>query len=123
MNAPETWLPVVGFEGRYEVSSLGRVCSLTRRWRKGERSMMRPGTSSWGYLRVNLTKPDGKTCVLKKVHTLVAQAFIPNPENKATVNHKDSNKLNNAVPNLEWNTQIENITHYFNHKKSNPQPA
>lgn len=119
MNAPETWLPVVGFEGLYEVSDLGQIRSL----KCGKRRLMRPGTTSWGYLRVNLTLADHKTCVNKKVHTLVAQAFIPNPENKATVNHKDSNKLNNAVSNLEWNTQIENITHYFNHKKSKLQPA
>jgi hypothetical protein len=63
-----------------------------------------------GYKQVVIKDPNGKS-VGEKVHRLVAQTFIPNPENKRTVNHKDGNKLNNHVDNLEWMTHMENLEH------------
>lgn len=65
-----------------------------------------------GYLVVQLF--DGECFRLKKVHRLVAMAFIPNPENKPTVNHKDGNKHNNCVSNLEWATNSEQLIHAAN---------
>jgi len=63
-----------------------------------------------GYLKVRIDK------VNKLIHRLVAQTFIPNPNNKSIVHHKDGNKLNNYVDNLEWVTQSENIKHYLINK-------
>jgi NUMOD4 motif/HNH endonuclease len=108
----EVWKSVVGYKGRYEVSSMGRVRSLDRlssigRIVKG-RMMVLP-ISHAGYPRVQLTdhgKPDTQI-----VSRLVAKAFIPNPENKPCVNHIDGRPLNNSVDNLEWATYQENTRH------------
>lgn len=88
----EVWKPIVGYEGRYEVSNLGMV-------RQGEKSVSQYKDGK-GYLRVFLCK-DGKQRNVK-VHRLVALAFIPNPDNLPCVNHKDEVKTNNQVDNLEW---------------------
>lgn len=113
----EEWLPVVGFEGIYEISNIGRV----KRCRRSQIYTTSRGThnrifserlmklSEGEYVTVCLTK-DG-TFSYPGVHRLVAQAFIPNPENKPEVNHKDGNKHNNNVTNLEWVTSKENIQH------------
>lgn len=98
----EIWKPVVGYEGLYEVSSYGRVRSLDRYdsrncFRKGELMNFFYGC---GYLKVVFCKNG----IAKKylVHRLVAQAFIPNPDNLPQVNHIDEDKSNNCVENLEW---------------------
>jgi DNA-binding CsgD family transcriptional regulator len=70
---------------------------------------MKPALNGGGYLYVTLFK-DGKR-YNKMLHRLVAETFIPNPENKPQVNHIDGNKLNNVIENLEWNTQFENMNH------------
>lgn len=102
----ENWKPVIGFEGQYEVSDKGNVRSLrrliegksgTKYYRDG--CILKPQTSS-SYAQVYLTV-DGKQKWFK-VHRLVAEAFIPNPDNLPCINHKDENKLNNSVDNLEW---------------------
>jgi len=67
-------------------------------------------TNHNGYKKVSLKGKDGKLKTFR-VHRLVAEAFISNPDNKPTVNHKDKNKNNNNVTNLEWNTSLENTTH------------
>lgn len=106
----EIWKDVVGFEGLYLVSNLGKVRSLVRGTKlidKSEGIMAK--TKHKGYEYVNIWK-DGK-CKKGIVHRLVAQAFIPNPENKPCVNHKDFNRSNNSVENLEWVTYRENIRH------------
>lgn len=116
----ELWLPIKGFEGLYEVSSFGKVKSLDRRveytHRWGSKTTMKQvgkiknlSFTGSGYLFVGLSK--NGIPYPKDVHRIVATHFIPNPENKKCVNHKDGNKLNNCVDNLEWCTYSENITH------------
>lgn len=107
----ETWKSVVGYEGLYEVSDLGRVRSLVKRnrWKPG---ILKPGKNTHGYLQVLLCK-DGKRKNMK-VHRLVAEAFIPNPNHLDTVNHKDEVKTNNTVSNLEWMTIADNVAYSVN---------
>lgn len=100
---------IAGYEGLYEIDRQGNVysCVTTASRRKGLIKQQDNGT---GYQRVNLFDNNGKA---RKhyVHRLVAQAFVPNPENKPNVNHIDCNIKNNSVENLEWCTQSENIKH------------
>lgn len=111
----ERWLPVVGFEGLYEVSSLGRVKSLgNNRFKKEVIMNLHPNKKS-GYLYVPLYK--NKKKYNKKVHRLVAIAFIPNPLNLPHINHKDENKQNNCVDNLEWCTHKYNVNYGTRNKK------
>ena len=111
----EKWRPVVGFEDAYEVSNTGRVRSIGRyvksRWGQTWYNMheLKIQTSKKGYKTVVLHR-DGDY-YQKQVHRLVAEAFIPNPENMEQVNHKDTDKANNNVSNLEWCTQRENVNH------------
>lgn len=95
----EVWKPVVGYEDLYEVSSFGRVKSLNYN-RTGKEKIRKPLKTKYGYLQVNLCK-DGKPKNFK-VHRLVAENFIPNPLNLPQINHKDENKENNFVENLEF---------------------
>lgn len=103
----EVWKQIDGYEN-YEVSNLGRVRSLPKKTRKGIR-VLKPIKQS--YLTVDLCK-DG---VVKKhlIHRIVAKEFISNPEMKQEVNHKDGNKHNNSIDNLEWVTRCENRKHAF----------
>lgn len=101
----EIWKDIIGYEGRYQVSNLGRVKSLNYNNTNKEK-ILKPKKESNGYLRVNLSK-NGKA-KMHSVHRLVAIAYIPNPENKETVNHKNENKEDNRVENLEWMTSYEN---------------
>lgn len=101
----EIWKDVKGFEGRYQVSNLGRLKSLTRK----TPCIMVPVVHHTGYVHASLVKDRKRYNV--NVHRIVAEAFIPNPEGKKTVNHIDGNKSNNVVSNLEWSTQKENINH------------
>lgn len=99
---------VQGYEGLYKVSNLGNV--KTFNWRNAKKeAILKPATNKNGYLQVALQK-DGKLKSFK-VHRLVAQSFLLNLENKPQVNHKDCNKKNNRVDNLEWCTPKENTTH------------
>lgn len=94
---------VVGYEGLYAVTSCGRVWSYKRN------RFMTPLDAGYGYMVVCLRK-DGKQ-INKRVHRLVAEAYIPNPEGKEQVNHKDENKKNNCLNNLEWMTSKENCNY------------
>lgn len=109
----EIWKDIQGYEGLYQISSCGRVKSLN-----SKRKYMKPLHATSGYLRVQLYK-NGKPHDFY-IHILVAQAFIPNRENKQEVNHKDGNKENNDVENLEWVSRSENQIHAI---KTNLRPA
>lgn len=99
----EEWRPVVGYEGLYEASSFGRVKSLDRYNSKNcfiKGRILKQSNDGRGYMSIQL-------CLNGKierylVHRLIAQTFIPNPDNLPQVNHKDENKSNNRVDNLEW---------------------
>lgn len=100
---------VKGFEGLYCIDENGTICSLvsTASRRKG---IIKPFMNNSGYLRVRIHDSNGKPKTFY-VHRLVAETFIPNPENLLIVNHIDANKENNKISNLEWCTQKENIKH------------
>lgn len=107
-NNVENWRDLVGFEGNYEVSDLGRVRSIkTSQGTKRER--LKKFSERSGYLYVNLWKENKP--YNEAVHRAVAKAFLPNP--KATVNHIDGDKHNNRLSNLEWATHSENHKHAF----------
>jgi len=111
MSEPD-WVPVTGYEGVYEVSSAGEIRSLTRLDSIGRTiagQLMKQVVNEDGYHQIVLSK-DGQQKTFK-VHRVVAQAFIPNPEDKPEVNHIDEVKSNNTVNNLEWNTRKENVNH------------
>ena len=112
----EIWKPIDGFEGVYEISNLGRVKSLERtityinRWgtetsRKYQSCILRPSENIDGYLYVALKANGNQTN--KTIHRLIAQAFIPNPEGKPTVNHINHDRKDNRIENLEWATYDE----------------
>lgn len=101
----EEWRDIVGFEGFYEISSLGRVRShITSK-------ILSPSLCSSGYPKLTLCKYGRHTQHM--VHRLVAKAFLPNPDNMRTVNHIDGNKQNNQANNLEWCSHSDNQRHAY----------
>lgn len=104
----EKFVDIKGFEGKYQISNKGRVLSL--HYHKGNKAkalVPRFGKNGYGY--VMLSKNNHVTC--KKIHRLVCEHFIPNPQNKPYVNHKDGDKRNNDISNLEWVSPQENAHH------------
>lgn len=112
----EIWKDIPNYEGYYQVSNLGRVRSNhNTRYHKPKILKNIPRS---GYVSVILCKNKSQKNVF--VHRLVAECFIPNPENKPCVNHIDGNKANPCVTNLEWCTQKENISHAIKSGLFNP---
>ena len=112
MSKDETWRDVHGYEGLYKVSNKGNVRSVDRInhiGRKYSGRMLRPRYHTNGYLQVDLRK--GGIRKSKLIHRLVAEVFIPNQNNYLEINHKDEDKSNNNVENLEWCTREYNMNH------------
>lgn len=116
-NPPEEWEDIHNYENLYQVSNYGRVRSKDKivknrystRISKGK--IISPFTWGAGYKYVNLRNTSGR--ISKSVHRLVAETFIKNQKNKPEVNHKDGDKSNNSVWNLEWCTSSENEKHAY----------
>lgn len=120
----EVWKDIKDYEGSYQVSNLGRIKRIAlytnqykKQW-KSNKILNTNHTDLRGYCHVVLCKDGISHCY--KVHRLVAQAFIPNPDNLPQINHIDGNKVNNSVDNLEWCTASENMYHSYRklHRKS-----
>jgi len=111
----ETWKDVVGYEGLYQVSDLGRIKSICShvRLQNGELMKKKPHIlkpqERCGYKCVNLFK-DGCSRTIN-IHRLVAEVFLPNPHKYSVINHKDENKSNNSLSNLEWCTHAYNLNY------------
>lgn len=125
----EIWKDIKGFEGLYQVSTLGRVQRLQRdlvqkHYSGGlshyhfKEKIIKPLKNTNRYLYINLTK--GRKNYKKNIHRLVAEAFIDNPNNYKYINHKDSNTQNNCVDNLEWCTQSYNIKYAYDNGNKIP---
>ena len=112
----EIWKDAIGYKGYYQVSNLGNVRSIERKVKTGRKKgrvvpaqLMKARILNTGYFVVDLQKNNQrKTC---KVHRLVALAFMPNPLYKFEVNHKNGNKLDNRLHNLEWVSKSANTRH------------
>lgn len=113
----EIWRDIKGYEGKYQVSNLGRVKSLERtdnNNHKVKEKELKIISDKDQYSIINLYQNGkNKTC---RIHRLVASAFIPNPNNYPVINHKDENRTNNRIDNLEWCTSKHN-NNYGSHNK------
>lgn len=111
----EQWKDIKGFEGVYQVSDLGNVKSLKRFVSNGhalievKEKLLTKKLTKKGYLSVTFRHYDHFSTPL--IHRLVAIAFVPNPDNKPQVNHKNGIKINNSKHNLEWSSSMENCCH------------
>lgn len=115
-NKDEIWKDIPEYEGVYQVSNLGRIRSLDREITYANRKtglykgrIMKLKMSKYGYVVFHFSVDNKKKAI--SVHRLVAETFIPNPDNKPCVNHIDCNRANNKVSNLEWCTHKENVQH------------
>ena len=113
----EIWKDIADYEGFYQVSNFGRVKSLSRyaKCRNGNRSVseniLKPQPNGAGYYTVTLCK--NGTIVKHLLHRIIAIAFIPNPNNLPCINHKDANRKNNSITNLEWCTHKYNSNYHI----------
>ena len=110
----EIYKDIEGYENLYQISNLGNVKSLGNDKKRKEK-VLKPFNTTKGYLQVELFKNgNGKKYF---IHRLVAEAFIPNPNNYPIINHKDENPLNNNISNLEWCTSEYNNNYGTHNKK------
>lgn len=115
----ESWIDIKDFEGKYQISNLGRIKSILRKLNSrygqnrtlNEKFLSLNKDKNTHYVSITLSKDNKR--FTKSIHRLVAQAFIPNPENKCCVNHIDGNPSNNLLTNLEWVTMKENSQHAY----------
>lgn len=118
----EIWKDIKNYEGYYQISNLGNIKGLERKvdnhggFKLMPEIIKKPFISKKGYHSIQLRKLGSNKNF--RIHRLVAQAFIPNPENKPEVNHLDTIKSNNFVENLEWCTNLENVEHYWQGKNA-----
>ncbi|MHA1754674.1 MAG: NUMOD4 domain-containing protein [Candidatus Odinarchaeia archaeon] len=117
----ENWKPLLKFNNFYEVSNLGNIRSIARTiitknnvQRKLKSKQLKTFINENGYSIVSIRFNNLHYNL--KIHRVVATVFISNPKHKLTINHKDGNKQNNNVLNLEWATHSENIKHAYNNK-------
>lgn len=114
----ENFLPIEGFDGKYEVSNYGNIRTFSHTG-KSYGKKLKTHLNRSGYIQVALQR---KTLIYRStVHRHVAKAFLPNPEGKLTVNHKDGVRTNNNLNNLEWSTYSENLEHSFRKLGRRPQ--
>lgn len=105
----EVWKDIEGYKGKYKISNFGHILMLGAYsdGRKYKEGLKKTSVDKGGYEYVNLTNWEGKLKTFK-IHRLVAETFIPNPENKPCIDHVDCNRTNNKVDNLRWVTYKEN---------------
>lgn len=103
----QIWKDINGYQGLYQVSNMGRIKTTANHCAWNRQIIRKPKIRKYAEIPLKI---HGKSKWFM-VHRLVAQAFIPNPQNKPQINHKDGNKLNNNVDNLQWCTPSENQTH------------
>lgn len=124
MQLKVNWKVLTGYNGRYLVSDTGEVVQLDRMvivdgQPREVYAFLKQNTDRRGYRTVSLTEVRGGKQTYHKVHRLVGQMFIPNPDGKPYINHIDENAGNNHVSNLEWVTQSENTMHGTGRKRRN----
>jgi len=121
----EKWVPIIGYNGLYKISTFGRIKSLSRKrytnrdinkkYRYKQKisieKILKPIKKSIGYYQITLTKESNQKIL--SIHRLVAKHFIDNNNNKPQINHKDGNGLNNNISNLEWCNASENGLHSY----------
>lgn len=118
MTEIEIWKDIKGYEGLYQVSNLGNIKSFSKKRNHQDEIILKPWLSH-GYPTVGLFK--NNIGIQRRVHRLVAENFIKKEnKNHNIVNHKDGDKTNNNIKNLEWCTQKENVAHAINNHLFNP---
>ena len=105
----EEWKDIKGYEGLYQISSFGRVKSFV----VSNTGRIRKGVLALGYPQVQLKGKGDNTMETKKIHRLVGEAFIPNPNNLPEINHKQGNREDNRYWNLEWSSPSDNVKHAY----------
>lgn len=111
----EVWRDIKDYEGKYQISNFGRVKSLSFN-KTGEKKLLKPHDNGKGYLTVCLWK--NNKYEHKYIHRLVAETFIPNPDNKPCIDHINTIRNDNRVENLRWATYIENLTNPITREKN-----